>query len=245
MDDGTVYRLEDRVWVMTNGSGHADHFAEATRVWTTQIEAVTLDMPHLGSAGSSLERGARPALRQRHRGVSGTSGSCPSRPRRSAGSPVSSRAQGSAESSGYELFCRPEHAADLWDVAVSKMNARPFGVGVLESLRVEAGLVVFDYDYAAHERTPYDLVVRPVGCAREGAKFLGCEALRSRCLRSTPPAQDPPNGGGRASRVRRRGDAKRRTRRALSRVLRRARGSVRSPSRSSTPALQATESGSK
>ena len=58
---------------------------------------------------------------------------------------------------GYELFCRPEDAAGLWDVVVAQMEARPYGVGVVETLRVEAGLVVLDYDYEAGERTPYDL----------------------------------------------------------------------------------------
>lgn len=66
VDDGTVYRLEDRVWVMTNDSGLADHFAEATKGLDTQIEAVTRDMPHLGLQGPRSQRGARAALRRRH-----------------------------------------------------------------------------------------------------------------------------------------------------------------------------------
>jgi aminomethyltransferase len=85
---------------------------------------------------------------------------------------------------GYELFCTPKHADDLWDVAVSKMFARPFGVGVLESLRVEAGLVVLDYDYTAHERTPYDLSFDRFVALRS-VRFLGSEALEQVSL-------DPP-----------------------------------------------------
>ena len=77
---------------------------------------------------------------------------------------------------GFELFCAPEHAADLWDVAVSRMHARPFGVGVLESLRVEAGLIVLDYDYTAHERTPYDLSLDRM-VALGVVDFLGSDAL--------------------------------------------------------------------
>jgi aminomethyltransferase len=85
---------------------------------------------------------------------------------------------------GYELFCRPEHAADLWDVVVSRMNARPFGVGVLETLRVEAGLVVLDYDYVAHERTPYDLSLDRM-VALGTVEFLGSEALKA--VAANPP----------------------------------------------------------
>jgi len=51
VDDGTVYRLDDRVWVMTNGSEHADHFAAATSGLDVEIEAITLTMPHLGLQG--------------------------------------------------------------------------------------------------------------------------------------------------------------------------------------------------
>ena len=79
---------------------------------------------------------------------------------------------------GYELFCRPEHAADLWDVVVSQMNARPYGVGIVETLRVEAGLVVLDYDYEADERTPYDLSFDAM-VALGKVDFLGREALKN------------------------------------------------------------------
>jgi aminomethyltransferase len=85
---------------------------------------------------------------------------------------------------GYELFCEPKDAADLWDVAVSTMKARPFGVEVIESLRVEAGLVVLDYDYEAHERTPYDLSFDKL-VVMNGADFLGRDALRS--VSENPP----------------------------------------------------------
>ena len=58
---------------------------------------------------------------------------------------------------GYELFCRPEHAADLWDVAVSRMNARPFGVGVSRELEGRGGARGARLRLRRHERTPYDL----------------------------------------------------------------------------------------
>ena len=51
VDDGTVYRLGDRVWVMTNGSEHADHFAAATAGLAVEIEAITATLPHLGLQG--------------------------------------------------------------------------------------------------------------------------------------------------------------------------------------------------
>jgi aminomethyltransferase len=182
IDDGTVFRLEDRVWVMTNGSDHADHFADTTEGLDVHIEAVTLKMPHLGLQGprakealSSLCETDISGLRYFRFLPEQTS---------VGGVPCFLSRTGFGGELGYELFCTPKHADDLWDVAVSKMFARPFGVGVLESLRVEAGLVVLDYDYTAHERTPYDLSFDRFVALRS-VRFLGSEALEQVSL-------DPP-----------------------------------------------------
>ena len=58
---------------------------------------------------------------------------------------------------GYELFCSPQDAESLWSVVVERCAATPFGVEAVEILRIEAGLMILDYDYAPHQRTPYDL----------------------------------------------------------------------------------------
>jgi glycine cleavage system aminomethyltransferase T len=64
------------------------------------------------------------------------------------------------------------------------MKAKPFGVGVLESLRVEAGLIALDYDYQAHERTPFDLPLDKL-FALGKVEFLGSAALEA--VVSDPP----------------------------------------------------------
>ena len=76
VDDGTVYRLDDRVWVMTNGADRADHFAEATEGLDVDIAAVTLSMPHLGLQGPRAARRWRRCA-TRTSPTSATSGSCP------------------------------------------------------------------------------------------------------------------------------------------------------------------------
>jgi aminomethyltransferase len=182
IDDGTVFRLADRVWVMTNGSEHAEHFADTTNGLDVHIEAVTLMMPHLGLQGPRAREALAPLC---DTDISGLRYFRFLPEQTSVGGvPCFLSRTGFGGELGYELFCRPEHAADLWDVVVSRMNARPFGVAVLESLRVEAGLVVLDYDYAANERTPYDLSFdKFVALGR--VEFLGSEALAS-------VAADPP-----------------------------------------------------
>jgi aminomethyltransferase len=176
VDDGTVYRLPDRVWVMTNGSEHAEHFAEATKGFDVDIEAVTRTMPHLGLQGPRAREALGPLCETDISGLRYFR--FIPEPTKVGGVPCVVSRTGFGGELGYELFCRPEHAADLWDVVVSRMRARPFGVGVVEILRVEAGLVVLDYDYAAHERTPYDLSFDRV-VALGAVEFLGSDVLKA------------------------------------------------------------------
>jgi aminomethyltransferase len=182
VDDGTVYRLEDRVWVMTNSSELADHFAEATSGFDVEIEAVTRQMPHLGLQGPRSRDALEPLCDADIAGLRYFR--FIPEPTKVGGVPCVVSRTGFGGELGYELFCQPEHAADLWDVVVSKMKARPFGVGVIETLRVEAGLIVLDYDYEPHERTPYDMSFDRV-VALGKVEFLGSDALES--VASDPP----------------------------------------------------------
>jgi aminomethyltransferase len=182
LDDGTVYRLADRVWVMTNGSDRAEHFTEAAIGLDVEIEAVTRTMPHLGVLGPRAREALAPLCEEDISRL-GYFRFIPEATK-VGGVPCFVSRTGFGGELGYELFCRPEDAADLWDVVVSRMKARPFGVGVLESLRVEAGLVVLDYDYSAGERTPYDLSLDRMVALRT-VDFLGSEALKA--VADNPP----------------------------------------------------------
>jgi aminomethyltransferase len=84
---------------------------------------------------------------------------------------------------GFELFLtHPEDAATLWE-AVTGAGATPFGVDAIEILRIEAGLIVTDYDYEAHQRTPYDFNLdKMVALERPG---LGKDELRE--IAANPP----------------------------------------------------------
>ena len=66
----------------------------------------------------------------------------------------------------------------------TQLEARPYGVGIVETLRVEAGLVVLEYDYNAHEITPYDLSFDAM-VALGKVDFIGRDAL-------APVAAAPP-----------------------------------------------------
>ncbi len=176
IDDGTVYRLEDRVWVMTNGSDHEGHFAEATGGMAVEVESITPSMPHLGLQGPRAREALAPLCGADISGL-GYFRFLPE-PTTVGGVPCFVSRTGFGGELGYELFCRPEHAADLWEVVVAQLGARPYGVAIVEVLRVEAGLVVLEYDYNPHEITPYDLSFDAMVAVGK-VDFIGCDALAS------------------------------------------------------------------
>ncbi len=183
VDDGTVFKIsDDRAWVMTNGRDHEEHFAEVTRGLKVEIEYVGLELPHLGLQGPR----AREALAKVCSvDISGLRyfRFIPD-PVRVGGVPCWVSRTGFGGELGYELFCRPKDAEALWSVVIDKCGARPFGVEAIEVLRIEAGLIVLDYDYHAHERTPFDFSLDRM-VALNGAGFNGKDALRK--VAGSPP----------------------------------------------------------
>jgi len=184
VDDGTVFRFSpDHVWVMTNGSEHAKHFADTTAGLDVEIEYLGVRLPHVGLLGPRARDALAPlcdadAASLRYFRFFPD-------PVRVGGIPCWVSRTGFGGELGYEVFCAPEHAEDLWTVLVAKTGARPFGVEAVEMLRIEAGLIILDYDYAAHRLTPFDL-----GLGRlvhfGPSDFLGRAALER-------VAADPPN----------------------------------------------------
>jgi len=176
VDDGTVFKFaDDHLWVMTNGRDHEDHFAEVTRGLDVHIEFIGLQLPHLGLQGPRAREALAKVCSVDIR---------PLRYFRFIPKPVKvggvacwvSRT-GFGGELGYELFCKPADAEDLWAVATEKIKATPFGVEAIELLRIEAGLIVLDYDYTAHERTPYDFNLDRL-VVFDGGDFNGKAALR-------------------------------------------------------------------
>lgn len=183
IDDGTVYRRrEDSLWVMTGAADMMEYFTEATEGLDVGITSVTQEMPHVGIQGPR-SREALAALCPADIANLGYFRFLPDETT-VGGVPCIVSRTGFGGEMGYELFVRPEHAADLWAVVVDQMKAQPFGTGVLECLRAEAGLIVLDYDYEAGQRTPYDLSLDKM-VALDKVEFLGADALRS--VAANPP----------------------------------------------------------
>jgi aminomethyltransferase len=184
VDDGTVFRFStEHVWLMTNGAEHAEHFAQATEGLKVEIEYLGTALPHLGLLGPRARDALAPvcdadvrSLRYFHFMPEEV---------RVGGVPCVLSRTGFGGELGYELFCTPENAENLWTAVLQGTRARPFGVEAVEILRIEAGLIILDYDYEAHALTPFDLGLGRL-LSLDGADFLGREALRT-------VAADPPN----------------------------------------------------
>jgi aminomethyltransferase len=70
-------------------------------------------------------------------------------------------------------------------------------VDIIEPIRVETGMIVTDYDYESHRRSPFDLGLDRVVALDAAGEFMGKQELRE-------IAQDPPN---RFKTIRLRGEA--------------------------------------
>ncbi len=85
---------------------------------------------------------------------------------------------------GYELFCAPDGAEQLW-AAVVGAGARPYGLAAVETVRIESGLIFIGYDYFQHETSPYDMGLDKM-IRFDGPDFSGKAALQAE-------ATSPPN----------------------------------------------------
>jgi len=84
---------------------------------------------------------------------------------------------------GYEIFCHPKHAPEVWDAifeAGAPHKITPLGLEALDLLRVEAGLIFANYEFT-DETDPYEAgipFVVPLKTKQDD--FIGREALLKR-----------------------------------------------------------------
>lgn len=183
VDDGTVFKFSDEhFWVMTNGRDHEAHFAEVMSGLSATIKYIGRELPHLGLQGPRA-RDALAAICNADIRKLPYFHFIPE-PVQVGGVDCWVSRTGFGGELGYELFCAVDNAERLWGVVTERCRAMPFGVEAIEVLRIEAGLMILDYDYQAHERNPFDLSMdRQV--AMDRADFYGKEALVS--VAAKPP----------------------------------------------------------
>ena len=180
--DGTVFRLaDDHAWVVTALDSDLDHFREVVRGLDVTMEGVTEQVPHVQLQGP----GSRDLL-------AGVCDRDPSAlryfrfwpdPVQVGGVSCHVSRTGYSGEHGYEIFCEPAHAEQLWS-ALTGAGAVPYGLSAVETLRIESGLIFIGYDYFQHETDPFDMSLDKV-IRLDTGDFHGKRALAE-------TAQSPP-----------------------------------------------------
>ncbi len=99
------------------------------------------------------------------------------------GTPVVVSRTGYSGELGYELWCTPEDALEVWDAvwaAGEPLGLRPLGLDALDMLRIEAGLVFGGYDFS-DQVDPFEAGIGfTVPLKTKDVDFVGREALMGR-----------------------------------------------------------------
>ena len=185
VDDGTVFNTgrADHCWVMTNGRDHEEYFGELVQDLDVSFEWIAPSMPHLGVIGPR----SREVVQKLTDEDIGSLRYFRFVPRlvKVAGVDVHLSRTGYGGELGYELFLNdPADAGTLWNAVVGA-GVTPFGTDAIEVARVEAGLIVTEYDYTPHERTPFDFALDTCVQLDRGLGFAGEDVLRA--VAAAPP----------------------------------------------------------
>jgi len=152
--DGTVFRFSDTdVGVVTALDSDLDHMQQVVEGLDVEITPRTQENPQIGING--------PRSRELLQSLTDADVSSlryfrfwPERVE-VGGVPCSVSRTGYSGELGFELFCEPDGAEQLWGAVVGA-GARPYGLAAVETIRIESGLIFIGYDYFQHETSPYD-----------------------------------------------------------------------------------------
>ncbi len=153
--DGTVFKFHDEhAWVITALDSDLEHFQQVVDGLHVAIEPITSELPHVQLQG--------PRSRELLASVSDAGAQdlgyfrfVPETVQVGGVSAWVSRTGYSGEL-GYEIFCRPDDAAELWNT-LAGAGAVPYGLAAVETLRIESGLIFIGYDYFQHETDPFNV----------------------------------------------------------------------------------------
>jgi aminomethyltransferase len=183
VNDGTVYRLAyDHLWVFTSRASDREHFERHLAGADVRLESIADAMAAVqlqGPRSRSLLRELAPGLPSL-----GYFHFHPA-PVDVAGVPCWISRLGYTGELGYELFCAPERAESLWRSLLAA-GARPYGFAAVETLRIEAGLLLLDADFVSGRTSPFDVSLDPF-VRLDKPDFVGRAALTE--IAALPPCQ--------------------------------------------------------
>jgi aminomethyltransferase len=105
------------------------------------------------------------------------------------GVPVMLSRTGYSGELGFELYCKPDDASELWHAVVragEEQGLRPIGLSAIETIRIECGLLFPDVDYFQHQTDPFEVRLDNVIKLVTGNDFVGRDALKRIAAEGTP-----------------------------------------------------------
>jgi aminomethyltransferase len=146
VDDLLVYRFEDRLMLVVNASNAAKDFAHIlpyAERFGVELEDVSDDMALLALQGPEAERVLQPltpadlaGIRFYH-SVEDTVAGVPD---------VLISRTGYTGEAGFELYLPADRAVEVWQAIVRDASVVPCGLGARDTLRLEAGLLLYGND---------------------------------------------------------------------------------------------------
>ncbi len=189
--DGTVFHVADgHCFSITSYDSDLDWFRQvcSERGLDVELKDVTADMPHLQVQGPKAREVLGPitegadvnSLRYFRFLTEGVT---------VGGVPVWLSRTGYSGELGFELYCKPEDASELWHAVIragEPHGLKPIGLSAIETLRIESGLLFPDIDYFPHQTDPFEVRLDNVVKLDTGNDFVGRDALRRIAEQGTP-----------------------------------------------------------
>ena len=189
--DGTVFNLgENHCLSITSYDSDLDWFRQVAsdRGLDAQVEDRTAQLPHLQVQGPRSREVLRPiiegadvdALRYFRFVSEGV---------KVGGVPCWLSRTGYSGELGFELYCTPENAEDLWHAVLNAGRThqmRPIGLSAIETIRIESGLLFPDIDYFPHKTDPFEVRLDKMVKLEKPGDFVGRDALRAIAANGTP-----------------------------------------------------------
>jgi aminomethyltransferase len=189
--DGTVFHVgPDHCFSITSYDSDLEWFRKVAseRGLDVELKDVTAEMPHLQVQGPLVREVLGPitegadvrTLRYFRFLTEGVT---------VGGVPVWLSRTGYSGELGFELYCRPQDAGELWNAVVGAGQPdglKPIGLSTIETLRIESGLLFPDIDYFPHQTDPFEVRLDHVIKLDSGSDFVGRQALERISREGTP-----------------------------------------------------------
>jgi aminomethyltransferase len=189
--DGTVFHVaEGHCFSITSYDSDLDWFRRVAtdRGLEVDLRDVTAATPHLQVQGPLCREVLRPitegadvdALRYFRFVSEGVT---------VGGVPVWLSRTGYSGELGFELYCKPDDASELWHAVLragEPHGIRPIGLSAIETIRIESGLLFPDIDYFQRQTDPFEVRLDKLVRFDNVSDFVGRDALERIAAEGTP-----------------------------------------------------------